>query len=106
MRFLKRKGSGFRYIKHTLFLVLIGLTCSYRSQRNQTLLMYSYGQAWNQTEQTEQRVRSGSAQWLACLVRLARWRVFVCDTEQPNRVEGLLGSARWLCMLSSACSVV
>ena len=31
-------------------------------------------QAWNQTEQTERRVHSGLARWLACSVRLARWR--------------------------------
>src|SRR4051794_40787589 len=30
-------------------------------------------QGCNQTEQTERRVRSGSARWLACSVRLARW---------------------------------
>ena len=32
-----------------------------------------YDQGCNQTEQTERRVRSGSARWLACSVRLAQW---------------------------------
>src|SRR5437762_9695899 len=57
----------------------------------------AYAQAWNQTEQTERRVRSGSARWLACSVRLAQWRDPVArarlgSAEQPNRLLGL-GSA-------------
>src|SRR5438045_1554074 len=51
-------------------------------------------QAWNQTEQTERRVRSGSARWLACSVRLARWhdpiaRARLGSAEQPIGLLGL-----------------
>src|SRR5437868_6590390 len=57
----------------------------------------AYAQAWNQTKQTERRVRSGSARWLACSVRLARWhdpvaRAQLGSAEQPNRLLRL-GSA-------------
>src|SRR5205823_8510536 len=69
----------------------------YSSRPDGPSLYYECKQAWNQTEQTEQRVRSGSARWLACSVRLARWRDPVArarlgSAEQPNRLLGL-GSA-------------
>src|SRR2546423_9761864 len=53
-----------------------------------------YRQAWNQTEQTEQTLRSGSARWLACSVRLARWRDPVARARlgsavRPHRLLGL-----------------
>src|SRR5437763_13354915 len=52
---------------------------------------YTSDQACNQTEQTEQRVCLGSARWLACSVRLARWPILAAQArlgsaKQPNRL--------------------
>src|SRR5437763_17158432 len=52
---------------------------------------YTSDQACNQTEQTEQRVCLGSARWLACSVRLARWPILAAQArlgsaEQPTRL--------------------
>ena len=54
----------------------------------------SHSQACNQTEQTEQTLRSGSARWLACSVRLARWPILAArarfgSAKQPNRLLAL-----------------
>ena len=50
-------------------------------------------QACNQTEQTEQRVRLGSARWLACSVQLARWPILAAQAQlgSAKQLIGLLG---------------
>src|SRR5438270_10610240 len=57
----------------------------------------SHEQACNQTEQTEQTLRSGSARWLACSVRLARWPILAARAR-----FGLAKQPNWLLALGSA----
>src|SRR3989440_11692679 len=68
------------------------------SVAGQCKLRERHKQAWNQTEQTERRVRSGSARWLACSVRLARWPILAAQAQlssaEPNRAARLLALGR------------